>query len=522
MEFKDRSNQELELDKDLINTHKSFLCKHEQKIIIIICALAAIRLFIFCAAFPFPNSTDEAAHLDTIYKYSRGYQPGKELPNYDFEPTAIMVLYRSPEFLTIRNISERYSPTWCFPKEVIDNAYEQAIRDETNTQNVEAFSPPVYYAIAAIWYKVGKFFSIQGLYFLYWIRFFNLIPYVVLIFLAYSFTKKFYPENSFLHIGVPLMVAFMPQDVLYGINREVISPTFATLSLYMNLSIYRENSKGYAYYALSGLVTALTFLTDISNFVFVALLIIIIFLKLRETQSSDEFKTVSTKGSLMFVTMMLPILVWLLRNYLVVGDLTASNPKSEYLGWTIKPFSQMLDHPIFTVEGIVYFFSVLIKSFWRGEYYWYLEVMTVKGVDMLYALSSYMFLAIFTINLFFFMERRTERWVINLICLILFATSVLFLFVISLPFDFGNCFYPSRVYPYFVSGRIIYGTVVPFLIIYLSGLQMVILKICKNLNPLLIVTLLCTIMTVSEVYISNEVFKSKFNLFSYISHNDCS
>src|SRR5580698_403184 len=47
----------------------------ERKIILLLCILAAARVFIFSAAFPFFNNVDETAHFDLIIKYSHGNVP---------------------------------------------------------------------------------------------------------------------------------------------------------------------------------------------------------------------------------------------------------------------------------------------------------------------------------------------------------------------------------------------------------------------------------------------------------------
>lgn len=59
---------------------------------------------------------------------------------------------------------------------------------------------------------------------------------------------------------------------------------------------------------------------------------------------------------------------------------------------------------------------------------------------------------------------------------------ILFLTGLPLRYDFGTCFYPSREFPYFTSGRLISG--IPFLVI-----------------------------TASEIATSTEVFASSYNFF---------
>jgi hypothetical protein len=47
-----------------------FAMRHERKLILLLCAIAAVRVFIFSAAFPFFNNVDEQAHTDLVIKYA--------------------------------------------------------------------------------------------------------------------------------------------------------------------------------------------------------------------------------------------------------------------------------------------------------------------------------------------------------------------------------------------------------------------------------------------------------------------
>jgi hypothetical protein len=91
--------------------------------------------------------------------------------------------------------------------------------------------------------------------------------------------------------------------------------------------------------------------------------------------------------------------------------------------------------------------------------------------------------------------------------------SIVFLGFLSMLYDFGNCPYPSREQPYFVSGRLICGVLVPFLAIYLDGLGRLSSRVSQRFNPLVIVLLMVVIMTLSELWLSREAFASFYNWF---------
>src|SRR3989441_7061331 len=62
-----------------------------------LCLLAAVRVFVFAAAFPFFNNVDEQAHVDLVIKYAHGYLP-RGLDPFAAEAAFYFTLYSSPEY----------------------------------------------------------------------------------------------------------------------------------------------------------------------------------------------------------------------------------------------------------------------------------------------------------------------------------------------------------------------------------------------------------------------------------------
>jgi hypothetical protein len=63
-----------------------------------------------------------------------------------------------------------------------------------------------------------------------------------------------------------------------------------------------------------------------------------------------------------------------------------------------------------------------------------------------------------------------------------------------------------------VSGRLILGVLVPFLLIYLNGLARCLRKL-KRGAPAIAVASLVLVMTVAEFWLHAEVFRSRFNWY---------
>src|SRR5438477_13087256 len=57
------------------------------------------------------------------------------------------------------------------------------------------------------------------------------------------------------------------------------------------------------------------------------------------------------------------------------------------------------------------------------------------------------------------------------IAVLSFIVSVGFMALLSIKFDFGNCINPSRAHPYFTSGRLVSGALIPFALFYVYGIN---------------------------------------------------
>ena len=93
------------------------------------------------------------------------------------------------------------------------------------------------------------------------------------------------------------------------------------------------------------------------------------------------------------------------------------------------------------------------------------------------------------------------------------GAAVAFLGFLSTIYDYHNCTYPSRAFPYFVSGRLILGTLIPFLLLYLYGLDRLLSHFQNRwIRPSLLAGMIL-IMLVSEIVTDWPVFFSEYNWF---------
>jgi len=92
------------------------------------------------------------------------------------------------------------------------------------------------------------------------------------------------------------------------------------------------------------------------------------------------------------------------------------------------------------------------------------------------------------------------------------VTSVGFLALLSIQFDFGNCVNPSRGHPYFTSGRLLSGALIPFALLYVYGISFLLRRVSAVL-PLVVLGAIVVFVTTSEVFVNRGVFASEHNWF---------
>jgi hypothetical protein len=70
----------------------------DHRLVALFCTLAAIRVLIYYAAFPFFNNVDETMHFDLVMKYGQGHIP-RSLETMSPDSAVYIALFPSPEYL---------------------------------------------------------------------------------------------------------------------------------------------------------------------------------------------------------------------------------------------------------------------------------------------------------------------------------------------------------------------------------------------------------------------------------------
>ena len=445
--------------------------RNERFLILLFCVVAAFRVFIFSAAFPFFSNIDEDLHFDLITQYSHAEVP-HSFDRLKEETLNWIVPYASPEFLFP---AEHFSdgkfppPLWKKSWSKVEPEIAATRTAWSSEINFESSQPPLYYVLAALWWWMGKHIELSGIESLYWIRFLNVALMAIVVWLAYVATRTIAPERLDLRVGVPLLVAFIPQNVFYAMNNDVLSPLCLGVLFLCVLQWLRTDAAGLLLAAVTGIAIACTYLTKLSNLPLIVIAVAVVLARLVAISRPTPRDCVITLATLVLCAAV-PIGSWMVWLKLQFGDVTGSTAKIAFLDWTRKPFMEWWQHPIFTPGGLWVFWSDLMARFWRGEVEWHGERFDWQIADWVYVISSLVFIAAaipglrkqFGLSAF-------QRHAIA-VAILTVAAGIAFLGLLSIQFDFGSCVNPSRSHPYFTSGRLLSGALIPFALSYVYGI----------------------------------------------------
>jgi hypothetical protein len=487
---------------------------NERILITLLCFAAAVRVLIFSAAFPFFSNVDEYLHFDLITQYSRGHVP-RSFDRLTEEALDWIVPYASPEFLSGPEQFQngRFpTPLWkeSGPEVKPETAATRAAwSDQVNT---ESSQPPLYYALASAWWWIGKHIGFAGLQLLYWIRFLNVLLIAIVVWLGYLTACTIAPERVELRLGVPLLAAFIPQNVFYTINNDMLSPVCFGVLFLLLLHWLRAETYSVWLGVGTGLAISATYLTKLSNLPFIGVVMLVITLKLRRITWRTPGRELAAVAALLAFAA-IPIFSWMMWNKVHFGDLTGSTAKIGLLGWSQKPFAAWRQHPIFTPNGLWVFWSSLIESFWRGELTWHGHLLNWGFVDWFFVISSLLLLLSAMTGVAIQSGFSTfQRQAISSAILVWLA-GIFFLGLLSIQFDFGESTGPTRIHPYFTAGRLLSGALIPFAVMYMSGISFLLHRAKHAVLPLSIIVGIVALTAVSEIAVNHDVFASEHNWF---------
>ncbi|HUC83634.1 MAG TPA: DUF2142 domain-containing protein, partial [Candidatus Acidoferrales bacterium] len=365
--------------------------KSERTAVVLWCLLGAIHVFVFSAAFPFFSVVDEQVHFDLAVRYSRGEVPRALTPPSD-EALPFIAIYGTPEYLwppATQPGGTNLPPPWKQPLPSVRArllATEAAYR--AKFQNHEAASPPLYYALAGAWWRLGRLLKLDGGQLLYWLRFLNVPLVAALVWLGWRAARDIFPENAFIQLAVPALIAFLPQTTLYAINNDVLAPLTFGAAFLLVIKCWAAESLSPRLAAATGLALAATFLTKTSNLPLLAAAGVLLAAKILALRRSDDLRESLGPLLILALTAALPMAAWMAWCRMNFGDFTGAHLKIQFLGWTYKPFTSWFHHPLFSASGFWFFLRRNLATFWQGEMLWHRQPLGLPGVDLTYVVLS--------------------------------------------------------------------------------------------------------------------------------------
>lgn len=477
-----------------------------------------LRTLFFLGAFPLFNNVDEAFHIDLVIKRTMG------LPIRPHEPIGeatrdLELRYATGLGVHGREVRFYWSPEYADPRlpegvatlpfwkasATVQSAFEARAKAMWPTgPNHQAFEPPLYYAIAACWARLGRALGFGEASLLYWVRAMDAVIVGGLVLLAAAFGRLCDPASRAFRLGMPLLVAAIPQKALYSITNDALSPLVGGLAACAGLRLL-VSERARARDALAGGVAiGLGILTKLTNVLLIAMLPLIVAFRFRR----DGLAGAGRAAGFLVGGIALPVVLWR-----IVAGPSAFQPgaKAAALGWTYRPLAELIDHPILTASGAWFFVSQLLTTFWRGELIWHGVPLALPVMDWVYVILSLALLGAAGLRLL--REPRPPVRSAMLLSLVVFGTGVLMLGGLSMSFEFGSSYYPSRATPYFVSGRLIGAALLPFAALFVYGLEGLLSRTGLRGREVVVVLAFATVVTVTELTLASEAIRSPYNWF---------
>ena len=490
--------------------------RHERKLILLFCAVAAVRVFVFSAAFPFFNNVDEQAHVDLVMKYARGQVP-RDLGHYSSESASYFALYATPEYFTAPqqfNSGTFPPPNWTLSPEQRGAVVDRVAAWWEENQNHESGEPPLYYAVAGLWLSLGRAVGLTGGWLLYWVRFLNVFVGAILVWLGFVAAKLVFPNDPFIRVSVPLLLAIWPQTTLYSVTSDALSPLCFGVAFVGLLKMLEAQRPSLLLEVWTGLALAATCLVKATNIVLLLVAVLALIFKITNSTERTTLRRLFTPVAALIASAAVPIVLWFAWNLHTFGDLTATASKIDFLDWTRKPFTKWWPHPIFTLSGLEEFWPQSIASFWRGEFIWHGQRLASELNDGFYWICSTLVILFTVVGLIWWFAKlttfqRQSLW----LALSSFIVLLLLLMVLSIAFDFGRCVYPSREHPYFTSGRLLSAAIVPFVLLCSYALECVLSWIPARWPRMILFAGIIVLVAVSQCVLERPVFSSRYNFF---------
>jgi len=480
----------------------------ERALVAALVLFAVLRVWAFAFAFPFFTNVDEHRHVDMALKHARGYWPLPGEAAYEREMVGLLAAHASPEYATPEEDAvapplHRASPG------ALARRLEQGERLVSSGPNLEAFQPPVYYALAGGWLRAVRALGAGPALGLYAVRALGGVLLAVLVGVSWLWLRAAAPGEPLLVWGVPALLAVFPMDAFFYVTPDAASPALAGGAIALALGAAQRRARAWVW-ALAGALASAAFLAKYTNLLVVAALAAASVATLRRRDAAARWRGPAAA----WAAFALPCAAWLARNRLHFGSFTASETKLAHLGWGTRSPAEWLEHPLFGPSGWLELLGGLVPMFWRGEIVWRRDVLALPAADVFYTATTALLLGLAAASA---LRRGASAPLAVRGSLTVVGLAVAELAVLSVSFAFHATSNPPAAHPFFVHGRLVSGALLPFAVCYVWGVRVATSplppgwRVRCGAAALGLVALVCL---ASELWLSRAVFGSGYNLYS--------
>ncbi|MDY0095004.1 MAG: hypothetical protein RBT80_20095 [Candidatus Vecturithrix sp.] len=230
---------------------------------------------------------------------------------------------------------------------------------------------------------------------IYLLRGFSIVCGAIVIIFAIAIAHDLFPDDRFLHLGVPIFITFVPQfSAMNGvINNDKLAEVFAALLGWLIVKIFKQGFSwqyGLAYMAAA----ALALMSKRTTIFIVPLSLLVLFLYFWNGRLGLRMHGILL-GGILGATLLIYLLLWNPTIYTLVDDYVISIPEARYL--PAKVFRPELFSKA-TLLHVVKFFAVMYLGFWgifgymtiHLHHFWYLAAAFAQSLAILGLLKCMM------------------------------------------------------------------------------------------------------------------------------------
>jgi hypothetical protein len=460
------------------------------------------------AGFPFFTNVDEHRHVDMVLKYARGALPGRGESPYESAMPYLVARLGAPDYQLPPGPAHGAQPGWNVAADELERRVARNEAFFARLVNLDAFQSPTYYALAGAWLWAARALGLGSERGLYAVRLLNGLFAALLVACASAFVRRTHRDDAVVRWGVPALLAFLPQDALYYVTPDALSPCVGAAAFAWTVQLALAPESRARRYVAAGLASAAAFLTKLPN-LYVPVLAAAA--ALRDARRSAAARRGYALYALAFGV---PVALWLLRNQMLQGEALATGSKVELLGWRPNAVSAWFSHPLFTPSGFASFVADLVPRFWRGELVWRRYEIAWPPADAVYTATTLLFLAAALLALP--RRPRGDARTAEAASAASIALCVAILVALSLRFVFPEHGNPSAARPWFHHGRLIAGALLPFALLYVRGLCVLTSALPERVRVpagAAALAAICALALGSELWLSLPVFRSAHNLW---------